>query len=289
MENNMDKLQYDSFHKFIVSLGIILITLPIVAYIFVIKSEPIILSQSDFNTLSTFTLNNISEKEHIIEIFTRCLSFASIILILSGIVLITYGCKKWSKIQKQLDAQIEYDTTIKQINAQKMSAPEIALKTAEEVSEAETIEKCDEISNNTANIISMSQNHMLKYMQIEDSCFSKISDQYSKRYILKRYLRIGKYEYDFIGISKKDNVDLIFEVKYWRQIPPTQILETTLQRLFASGKNYENNAHRNFKIILIIVSPKEKINKIKSRIVDKNLNSKFGFNIEIRYLVEEDL
>lgn len=285
----MDKLQYDSFHKFMVSLGIILITLPIVAYIFLIKSEPIILSQNDFNTLSTFSLKNISEKEHIIENFTRYLSFSSIILILLGRVLIIYGCKKWSKIQKQLDAQIEYDTTIKQINAQKMSAPEIALKTAEEVLEAETIEDCDEITNNTLNTISTSQNYMLKYMQIEDSCFSKISEQYSKKYNLKRYLRIGKYEYDFIGISKKDNIDLIFDVKYWRQIPSTKILKSTLQRLFSSGVNYENNARRNFKIILIIVSPREKINRIKSQMVDKNLNFEFGFNIEIRYFVEEDL
>ena len=130
---------------------------------------------------------------------------------------------------------------------------------------------------------------MLKYMQIEDSCFSKISEQYSKKYNLKRYLRIGKYEYDFIGISKKDNIDLIFDVKYWRQIPSTKILKSTLQRLFSSGVNYENNARRNFKIILIIVSPREKINRIKSQMVDKNLNFEFGFNIEIRYFVEEDL
>ena len=239
----MDKLQYDSFHKFMVSLGIILITLPIVAYIFLIKSEPIILSQNDFNTLSTFSLKNISEKEHIIEIFTRYLSFSSIILILLGSVLIIYGCKKWSKIQKQLDAQIEYDTTIKQINAQKMSVTEIALKTAEEVLEAENVEDCDGITSNIPNTISTSQNHMLKYMQIEDSCFSKMSEQYSKKYNLKRYLRIGKYEYDFIGISKKDNIDLIFEVKYWRQIPSMQMLKSTLQRLFSSGVNYENNAH----------------------------------------------
>ena len=278
----MDKLQYDSFHKFMVSLGIILITLPIVAYIFLIKSEPIILSQNDFNTLSTFSLKNISEKEHIIEIFTRYLSFSSIILILLGSVLIIYGCKKWSKIQKQLDAQIEYDTTIKQINAQKMSVTEIALKTAEEVLEAENVEDCDEITSNIPNTISTSQNHMLKYMQIEDSCFSKMSEQYSKKYNLKRYLRIGKYEYDFIGISKKD---LIFEVKYWRQIPSMQMLKSTLQRLFSSGVNYENNARRNFKIILIIVSPREKINRIKSKMVDKN----FRFNIEIRYIAEEDL
>lgn len=170
-----------------------------------------------------------------------------------------------------------------------MSATEIALKTAKEVSEAETIENCDEISDNTPNTISTSSNHMLKYMQIEDSCFSKISDQYSKKYNLKRNLCIGKYQYDFIGISKKDNLDLIFEVKYWRQIPSTQILETILHRLFSSGENYENHAHRNFKIILIIVSTKEKINRIKNRMLDKNSNSEFGFNIEIRYLVEEEL
>ena len=92
-----------------------------------------------------------------------------------------------------------------------------------------------------------------------------------------------------MGISKKDNVDLIFEVKYWRQIPSTQILKSTLQRLFSSGENYENNARRNFKIILIIVSTREKINRIKSQMVDKNLNFEFRFNIEIRYFVEEDL
>jgi len=289
MGNNMDKLQYDSFHKFMVSLGVILITLPIVAYIFVIKSEPIILSQNDFNTLSTFSLKNICQKEHMIEIFTKYLPFLTIILILLGIVLIIYGCKKWGKVQKQLDAQIEYDTTIKQINAQKMSATEIALKTAKEVSEAETIENCDEISDNAANTISTSSNHMLKYMQIEDSCFSKILDQYSKKYNLKRNLRIGKYEYDFIGISKKDNVDLIFEVKYWRKIHSRQILDTTLHRLFLSGEYYENIAYRNFKIILIIVSPKEEINRIKNRMIDKNSNSKFGVNIEIHYIAEEDL
>lgn len=100
----MDKLQYDSFHKFMVSLGVILIALPIVACIFVIKSEPIILSQNDFNTLSTFSLKNICQKEQIIEFFTECLSFLAIILISLGITLIIHGCKKWVKVQKQLDA-----------------------------------------------------------------------------------------------------------------------------------------------------------------------------------------
>lgn len=151
----MEKLQYDSFHKFIVSLGIILITLPIVGYIFFIKSEPIILNQNDFNTLSTFSLKMINEKWIMIETFTRILPF------LSGSILIIYGCKKWGKIQKQLDDQIGYDTTIKKFNVQKMNILEIKFKTAKELLEENNSEDCGIITNST---MSTSQKHILKYI-----------------------------------------------------------------------------------------------------------------------------
>lgn len=277
----MEKLQYDSFHKFIVSLGIILITLPIVGYIFFIKSEPIILNQNDFNTLSTFSLKMINEKWIMIETFTRILPFLSIILFLSGSILIIYGCKKWGKIQKQLDDQIGYDTTIKKFNVQKMNILEIKFKTAKELLEENNSEDCGIITNST---MSTSQKHILKYIKIEDLCFSKISKKYSKEYNLKRYLRIGKYEYDFIGISKKDNIDLIFEVKYWNNIQHlNSIVENSLHRLVLSGKNYEKNVCRDVKLILIIVSTREKINEIKYKKFDENSN------IEICYYVEKDL
>lgn len=279
----MDKLQYDSFHKFMVSLGIVLIALPIIAYIFFIKYEPIILTQNEFNNLSVLSLKNISYKEKIIEIFTRCLPYISVILFLLGACCVIFGVIGWRKIQKNLDAQIEYDTTMKKISAKKMSASEIVLKAAEEVSEIEQVDECEKVTNNVSNKMLMSQNYMLNYMRIEDLCFSKLLNQYSKKYDLKRYLRIGKYEYDFIGISKKDNIDLIFEVKYWRQIPSRQILERILQRLLLSGENYKSNVCRDFKMILVIVAPREKINKIKSKIVDKDLN------LDIRYFIEEEL
>lgn len=39
----MDKLQYDSLYKFLVSLGIILIALPIAALVYLLNSEPILI------------------------------------------------------------------------------------------------------------------------------------------------------------------------------------------------------------------------------------------------------
>ena len=51
----MDKLQYDSLYKFLVSLGIILIALPIAALVYLLNSEPILISQSDFDALSEYS------------------------------------------------------------------------------------------------------------------------------------------------------------------------------------------------------------------------------------------
>jgi signal transduction histidine kinase len=45
--------------------------------------------------------------------------------------------------------------------------------------------------------LKVSQERLSKYLQIEDKCFSRIqSDIKGKGYLLKRHLRIGRYEYD---------------------------------------------------------------------------------------------
>lgn len=43
----MDKLQYDSFYKFLVSLGMLLITLPVLAFLYVLNMDCKLISQSE--------------------------------------------------------------------------------------------------------------------------------------------------------------------------------------------------------------------------------------------------
>ena len=67
----MEKLQYDSFYKFLVSLGVILIALPIVALVFVVNGEILLLSQVVFKKiLNYFVYIILTELKHLC--YTQC-------------------------------------------------------------------------------------------------------------------------------------------------------------------------------------------------------------------------
>ena len=301
----MNKLQYDSFYKFLVSAGIILIIFPIIALGFFFNSEILILSQNEFDNLSEHSLRAICQKENIIHFIITIFPFVACGLLLLGVVLLIYGCYKWRKIQNHLDEQVESDTTIKKINAKKMSAEEIVNKASFEVSETEVPFDIDPVINDSnpnsdvdkkGNYKAKSQdirnshiNHIIDYMKVERMCFMEVNRQYGKRYDLQNNVKIDNIEYDFIAVSKYDNIDIIFEVKYWRSLPASSAISNMLDRLTKAGINYENSAHRNFRLTLIIVTPNKNIDLIKNRInIMQNENDNHA-PIKIEYYVEEEL
>lgn len=111
----MEKLQYDSFYKFLVSLGIVLITLPILALLYILNANYILISQNDYNNLSAISLQSLQTHEHILHFVQMIIPIISIPLIVIGIILIIIGSYKWYGIQKELDQQIKSDTITKKL------------------------------------------------------------------------------------------------------------------------------------------------------------------------------
>ena len=87
----MNKLQYDSFYKFLVSAGIILIIFPIIALGFFFNSEILILSQNEFDNLSEHSLRAICQKENILHFIITIFPFVACGLFLFGVGLLIYG------------------------------------------------------------------------------------------------------------------------------------------------------------------------------------------------------
>ena len=83
-------------------------------------------------------------------------------------------------------------------------------------------------------------------------------------YFLRRNLRIGKYEYDGIAVSMTNNIDIIYEIKYWKDQPSETVLANTLKRLYNAGVNYEGLKHRNFHCILAVITSKDAIERMRS-------------------------
>lgn len=279
----MDKLEYDSLHKFLVSLGVIFIALPFVVLYFVFSNDVILISQIDFDGLSQYSQNLLQQQSFLWKIVIIVLPIACVLLFVAGIILLVTGITNWKKVQKNLDAVIEADRIRHELENEKMKNSEIFEKTTEEVRENEL----------QANVSEHSA--IIKHLDIEDRYFAKVVNEWpvrkKRRYSFLRNIKIGKYEYDGVAVSTMDNIDLIYEIKYWKQPRTIQMLRTSLERLYRAGANYETLKHRNFTCVFAIIAPEAILPSMK-RWVESLSHEGAEYDIskiQIQYVAEETI
>jgi len=279
----MDKLEYDSLHKFLVSLGVIFIALPFVVLYFVFSNDVTLISQLDFDGLSLYSQNLLQQQGCLWKIAIIVLPIVCIVLFVAGVILLVIGIINWGKVQKNLDAVIEADRIRHELDNEKMKNSEIFKKATEEVRE-------NEMQANT-----FEHSAIIKHLDIEDRYFAKILNEWPiwkrRRYSFLRNIKIGKYEYDGVAVSTTDNIDLIFEIKYWRQPRTIQMLRISLERLYKAGANYETLKHRNFSCVLAIVAPESSISSIKKWVESlSHEGAEYDISkIQIQYIAEETI
>lgn len=192
----MDKLEYDSLHKFLVSLGLIFIAFPFVILYLFFNRELTLISQEEYDQLSVFSQNQISHNQQLMRCISIILPIVCAILFVSGIILLITGIKNWKKVQENLDAAIEADRIKQELDVSKM-------KSSEKLEQA--CEKVNETDSKNSSMLQPLQSQMTrikKYFDVEDRYFSHIlSNSFKRRYFLQRNLKIERYEYDGIAIS----------------------------------------------------------------------------------------
>lgn len=201
-------------------------------------------------------------------------------MFIAGIILLIFGIRNWKKAQKNLDAVIEADRIKHELDVSKMKNSEILERTIKEVKEAEP-------SNDTP-----VQSVIMRHMDIEDRYFfNALPKRIMRKYSFRRNVKIGRIEYDGIAVSSVDNTDIIFEIKYWKQPGTTQMLRTSIERLYNAGVNYEVLKHRNFRCVLTIITTLDNIGVMQKwveHISREESNCDFS-KIEIQYVAEENI
>lgn len=102
---------------------------------------------------------------------------------------------------------------------------------------------------------------------------------------------MGKYCYDFIGVSNLNNIDLIFEIKYLKiAAGSSRRIYAVFERVYDSAINYETIAHRNCRCIVVIVTPKEELPRLENIVETYCKTHRESANrIEIKCMAEESL
>lgn len=300
----MDKIEYDSFYKFIVSMGIGLVVIPIVgSYYLISNSYSIIISEEKYNNLSVASKSFVDKKIYWISTIFNSLPIIATVLISIGIILVIIGSIKWYNIQKEMDKKIvlgndnlELDKKEKMKNLTPSEILEkVLVQIKEDNSTTQNSEKVDDMKDNTDKNKQAvereikernSMDVLSKYIEIENKCLKWVEDKYRRDYIINQNVRIGMQEFDIIGISKINNIDILFEVKYWIN---RNNIQQTLKRLEERGRDYEDIMKRNWCAELIIVTPEENLvimnNLIKTVFSKNHVNG----NINIVCISENEL
>lgn len=275
----MENLQYDSFYKFLVSLGIILFALPVIIFFYILNMNYLLISQSDYENLSAISLQEIQTYEKILDIINTVVPIISIPIMVIGVGLVILGCRKWYIIQKELDEQVKSDTIIKKMGATQLNTS------------ASTAKAYDEVVSEEETVTQVTTDKVIKYMEIEDKCYNYFLQKYSKRFYLKQNLRINNFSYDMIGISKNASTDYIFEIKYWTRKPSDGQMKQLYEQINKLGTNYKQTTEHNFEYVIIFVSTRSQLEQVRDKVKKFSANYKHGITewINYRYLVDEDL
>lgn len=280
----MNKLQYDSFYKFLVSVGIILITAPIIGiYYYFTGTNDILITQEEFAQLSEYSLQSLNNRMTISKIISSIFPWFCFVLMFFGILCVIYGCYKWHKIQADLDEQTHLDTVMKRINAQKLTPSEVAERTVNEV-----LEDTKESSDTITFAASKHREAILRSFKIEELFFNYTCKKLHKLYDVQRNIRVGSLDYDVIAVSKTTNTDYIYEIKAWNS-PIPAAYSRTLRTLKEATQNYLITTKRNCITKLIIVARADNIDEFRKRFerIDTKLDD--GCEIITEFYTEEQL
>ena len=270
----MDKLQYDSFYKFIVSVGVILIIAPLFCLHYLVSgSYDIIMTEEEANNLSQISSEFLNIKIQYVQSIFKYLPTVCLIFIGIGIIFTFWGCFKWFQIQKTLDQITILDLEEKELHIQSMSAQEIAEKVIkEDIENHENANTDSQISHS----YSSTSSRIRKAFEIEDACYNYLKDKLKKKYTVHQNVKVGYCDYDIIASSKYGNIDLLYEIKYWNNTVSKSFLARLIEQVESLGVSYKNNAHRNFRFIILIISSQdissETTDYLNNLILRKNLS-----------------
>ncbi len=283
----MNKLEYDSFYKFMVSMGVILFVAPIIAFNYLISSP------YDLHT----TISALSElsplAQQIIQIRQQCLysavRIAPIVCIVSsiiGIIFIFYGAVKWRTIQKKIDSKYDLENEHLKLSIIKMSEEDITKKVKAEINELEP-------ETHDQNLQHISKSHssqrLQKYLQIEESVSKYIYKRYYKTHEVDIHIRLDATEYDIIARARKwGTQDLIFEIKYIAKSPYFGILKQFSFKVLNLKHNYMGSTNRIPEAVLFIVIKDSEYEKCKQQI-DQYFESNEAEDITVELLKESEI
>ncbi|HCE3705934.1 TPA: hypothetical protein NG682_004729 [Vibrio parahaemolyticus] len=262
------KFEFGDLYKFIVSLGVVLITISIMVPWFFLK-EPFDLFRpvNEINALSEVAKSVIEERQNTISLIVQLIPWFSLIGSIIGSILIYFGLKNWYSNQVHIDEQTRLDVEIKKQSLRDATKDEIEEK---ETAEYQELQVAENSSVDTYRVNSFRG----QYSEVEELVYSKFLNTYQSKYEVSHNKMIAGVELDILLKGKHMlTKDYIVEVKYIRKgFNFGWLREAYLKNIYAKSV-YSQMTNRLPNTLLLIVINENAYDEVKYKKLLQRLSS----------------
>lgn len=248
----MNKIEFSDVNRFLASLGLISIGLAFFLPWFVNQNNSLLIIEQDkIQKLTPAAQQIVTKQQNTLLTLNNVLPTVSIGLIVVGFILLIWGIIRWTKRQTVLDKIQDEELRAKEIQNLSSQEKRDLLETEIEKTEEDLPVKTNEADR---------QLEIDSYIQIENSIFLQLSQNFKTNYTPSQNVRIGSFEYDIILKSKDltQYKDRIIEIKFFKnQLTYSNIKDAATKLILACNHYEENFKRRTFAILIIVYSEEE--------------------------------
>lgn len=193
------------------SVGVVLVASPLVGiYSFLKNFNQILIRKTEYNLLTKESLCFLQWRNNLLLNAFDILPWFYGFLMLTGIACLVYGSFKWFAVQKELDEQIKLKTQEQQLNIKQMSSVEVVEKAMNEVALDTEVRPTEPVNKQH-----YSGTRFMRLLRVEQQCYEYLTKKLSCLYNVYQNVKVGVDEFDIVAVSQKDNIDLLYEVKFY--------------------------------------------------------------------------
>lgn len=316
-----ESLNYDSLHKFWVSLGIVLIALPFALLALVYASAPTLISEVEFEALSNYSRELLEAKQVLVRGLSSIGVWVSLLFEIGGAYCVCHGLSSWKSVQMSVDEEVRL--RVEGIKRDMASLEEKELSVIQEEAEMNEGQKSDDqecsstLSGERANaacrddpqqfphkasngkdelspeakysnVPIVSNNAAKTYYLIEKECSESVSKALGSKYEIVDDVKTSRGIIDFAAVSTRDSIDLLFEVKYASRILRFDVLRKATLSLSRQMEEYRRLYKRKCRCILIVVYERDVPNIDSSYQRSRELGQAFSLQNYLVLFIERD-
>lgn len=277
----MNKIEYDSFYKFVISIGVVMIVFPIVGLnIFLGNKYDLILTVNEIEMLTEKAKSIVEKRQYILGHIVELMPMVFTMSVILGACAVLFGSIKWYKIQKLVDEKHKLENKHLEKQIHQLSLEEVATNIIK-YEDGINSDNVQEFMNTFGNAFIM-KNAGIEFIKKE---------YYTSNgnYTVEPYIKIGNTNYDLIaegrGLLDKD---YIYEIKYAQGLINEKWVNSIFNRLKDKRSIYSDIKNRMPYAVLIIISKSENYEKIKN-VVDHYLKTNKHNNSTIKVIKENEV